>query len=219
METPFLTHLTQEDYKFVYEASEDSFLLLDALEEDLTQIRDNKPLLCVEIGSGSGVIITALAKSLSSSAHCVAIDINQHACKATKKTTIINEATVDVIAMDLLSSFRCNSIDLLIFNPPYVPTEENEVNHGDEETFAGCLVKSWAGGEDGCSTVKRLMPFLKEKLSQSAVFYLLLLRENKPREMLKIFLEMGFSGSIIKERRIRGEYLYILKIVRCNSIK
>uniref|UniRef100_A0A1B0CPT4 Methyltransferase HEMK2 n=1 Tax=Lutzomyia longipalpis TaxID=7200 RepID=A0A1B0CPT4_LUTLO len=198
--------------QFVYEAAEDSFLLLDALEEDLIQIRAQKPILCVEIGSGSGVIITALAKSLSSSAHCIAIDINQHACKATKRTSQANGATVDVIAMDLLSSFRANSIDLLIFNPPYVPTEENEADSEDQATFAGCLAKSWAGGVDGCATVRRLLPSLGEKLSQSAAFYLLLLRENKPREMLKTFHEMGFTGSIVKERRIRGEYLYILKI-------
>ncbi|XP_059610083.1 methyltransferase N6AMT1 [Phlebotomus argentipes] len=219
METPFLTHLTQEDYKFVYEAAEDSFLLLDALEEDLPQIRDQKPLLCVEIGSGSGVIITALAKSLSSSAHCVGIDINYHACKATKKTSLVNGASLDVAAMDLLSAFRSHSIDLLIFNPPYVPTEPSEDDSRDRGTFAGCLVKSWAGGKDGCSTLHRLFPFLADKLSQKAIFYLLLLRENKPKEVLKTFLTLGFSGSIVKERRIRGEYLYILKIVRCNSIK
>uniref|UniRef100_A0A1B0EYV7 Rnh202 triple barrel domain-containing protein n=1 Tax=Phlebotomus papatasi TaxID=29031 RepID=A0A1B0EYV7_PHLPP len=86
------------------------------------------------------------------------------------------------------------------------------------ETFSGCLVKSWAGGEDGCSTVNRLLPTLVEKLAPASVFYLLLLRENKPKEWLKTFQQLGFSGSIIKERKIRGEYLYILKIVRCNSI-
>uniref|UniRef100_A0A6B2EEN5 Methyltransferase HEMK2 n=1 Tax=Phlebotomus kandelakii TaxID=1109342 RepID=A0A6B2EEN5_9DIPT len=218
METPFLTHLTQEDYKFVYEAAEDSFLLLDALEEDLSQIREQEPLICVEIGSGSGVIVTALAKILSSSAHCIGIDINHHACKATMKTSLANGVSLDVAVVDLLSAFRSHSIDLLIFNPPYVPTEANEED-GDRETFAGCLVKSWAGGEDGCNTVNRLLPSLDDKLSPTAVFYLLLLRENRPKEVLKTFLALGFSGSIIKERKIRGEYLYILKIVRCNSIK
>ncbi|GAB0088358.1 hemK methyltransferase family member 2 [Sergentomyia squamirostris] len=219
METPFLTHLTQDDYKYVYEASEDSFLLLDALEEDLQDIKKQSPLLCVEIGCGSGVIIAALAKYLSSSAHCIGIDINYRACEATKKTSRVNSASLDTTAMDLLSAFRANSIDLLIFNPPYVPTDANEENLGDQETFSGCLVKSWAGGEDGCSTLNRLLPSLQEKLSHSCVFYLLLLRENNPKVVLEKFSNFGFVGKIIKERKIRGEYLYILKIVRCNSIK
>lgn len=132
---------------------------------------------------------------------------------------MVNGASVDVATMDLLSAFRSNSIDLLIFNPPYVPTEVDEEDCEGGETFSGCLVKSWAGGEDGCSTVNRLLPSLVEKLAPSSVFYLLLLRENKPKEWLKTFQQLGFSGSIIKERKIRGEYLYILKIVRCNSIK
>lgn len=61
--TPYIGHLTEEDYEHVYEPAgerdqsrplligpEDSFILLDALEADAIPLRASQPSLCVEIG-------------------------------------------------------------------------------------------------------------------------------------------------------------------------
>jgi len=40
--TPNISHITREDYKDVYEPSEDSFLLMDALENDVSLIKKLK---------------------------------------------------------------------------------------------------------------------------------------------------------------------------------
>lgn len=54
--------------------------MLDALENELNFIQQLNPLICAEIGSGSGINITALSKKLTKS-KCFAIDINSIACK------------------------------------------------------------------------------------------------------------------------------------------
>ena len=48
--TPDLSHLTRRDYLQVYEPAEDTFCLLDALEQDADRLRVAQPRLVVEIG-------------------------------------------------------------------------------------------------------------------------------------------------------------------------
>lgn len=81
----------------------------------------------LQVGSGSGIIITALKQVLKSTAFCLGVDINEHACKMTKSTSWNNNCPVDVIQGDLISCFKSNSIDLIVFNPPYVVTSNDEV--------------------------------------------------------------------------------------------
>ena len=40
--TPFYSNLTPDDFKRVYEPAEDTFLLMDALEKDINNIKDQK---------------------------------------------------------------------------------------------------------------------------------------------------------------------------------
>ena len=47
---PDLTGLKMKDFEFVYEPSDDTFLLCDALERDRLEIILSRPKLCLEIG-------------------------------------------------------------------------------------------------------------------------------------------------------------------------
>lgn len=216
METPYTTHITSDDFKYVYEPAEDSFLLLDALEAELPNFLANKPAVCLEIGSGSGVIITALAKALPNSV-CFASDINPRACAITRKTAEYNQASLNVINMDLVGAFRYRSIDVLVFNPPYVVTPDDEItiNATDQQQVNEKIVKSWAGGTCGRLIMDRVFKQLDMILSPTGVAYILVIEDNKPDDIVRDLKELGFNAKSIAERRIRGEYLIILKIERC----
>lgn len=216
METPYLTHITSEEFNFVYEPAEDSFLLLDALEADLALLIDAEPVVCVEIGSGSGVIITALAKSLPESA-CFAVDINPRACAITKRTAKFNEANLQVINMNLLNGFRPNSVDILVFNPPYVVTTDEELTEdgaADGGAFNVNIKKSWAGGVDGRRIMDKVFDRLDSILTWNGIAYVLVIEENKPLEIIRKLKKLNFNAAIVAERRIRGEHLFVLKIQR-----
>ena len=133
IKTPITDHV---DFDQVYEPAEDSFLLLDALEKDLEimlnqdQQKNSSPVFCLEIGSGSGIISTGLASVLPNSM-IFACDINPQACLASQKTSEINETAKNqsIIRMDFLNFFPfCDGkIDLLVCNPPYVATNDDEL--------------------------------------------------------------------------------------------
>jgi SAM-dependent methyltransferase len=131
--TPDLTHLSQTDYVHVYQPCADSYVLIDALECDLDLILASEPTLCVEMGCGSGIITALLAWLLSSKSHpChfISCDINGVAIAASQATYKANKVTTaDLIHCDLATPFLPRlrrTIDLLLFIPPYVPTEHND---------------------------------------------------------------------------------------------
>lgn len=207
MDTPQV-NLTADELDNVYEPSEDSFLLIDALEMDLEKLKINKPLTFLEVGSGSGIIISALAMAMKKfcSSHFLAVDINPKACEVTKKTSIANKVNVEVVQMDLLQFIHTKNIfDVIVFNPPYVVTESLEILDNK------LISKAWAGGCKGREVMDRLFPVIPELLSNNGLFYLLLIKENEPQSIIDIFKDFNISGSIVTERRIRGEHLYVLR--------
>uniref|UniRef100_A0A023F7J7 Methyltransferase HEMK2 n=1 Tax=Triatoma infestans TaxID=30076 RepID=A0A023F7J7_TRIIF len=203
METPLWKF--DETTDGVYEPREDSFLLLDALEADLKLIKEKCcPTIALEVGSGSGIIISAISKQLDLSALCLAIDINPAACKITSETAILNNVTVEVLRSDLINGLKLEgTIDLFVFNPPYIPSSEDEM--------FGMLDKAWAGSSQGRSLIDRLFPELPRIMSERCVGYLVAIEENNPDEMIKIISSMGFDCLIVSLKKIIGEKLYIIR--------
>ena len=76
------------------------------------------------------------------------------------------------------------------------------------------IVRSWAGGVDGREVTNLVLKNLSSILSPNGIFYLLLLKENKPYEIIEQLEKSCFKSFVIKERKIRGEHLFVLKISR-----
>src|SRR5688572_21422063 len=91
---PSLDHLLMEDFECIYEPSDDTFLLCDAIENDRQTIKHMSPQLVIEIGCGSGCVITFLTKLLleENVENCLSIatDINPKALECTQRTAIAN---------------------------------------------------------------------------------------------------------------------------------
>ena len=90
---PSLDHATFVDWNHVYEPSEDTFLLLDALFADRAALRTSRVI--VEIGPGSGVVATYLAKLTHN--NVLAVDVNEAACALTTRTAAANDANSDLL--------------------------------------------------------------------------------------------------------------------------
>jgi len=202
--TPDFSHLKKEDFDYIYEPSEDTFLFLDALEKEIEFLEKLKPLICVEIGSGSGCVITFLAKLMKILRRNCAFfgtDINLRASFATKVTTKRNEVDVEVINCDLLNCLEKRlkgKIDVLLFNPPYVPTSEEEFQTSLSISEKTILSATWSGGINGMEVTSRILPKVKDLLSPGGCFYLVVLEENNPKKIKEFMVTEGFSYSVNK---------------------
>ncbi|KFY89074.1 hypothetical protein V500_05950, partial [Pseudogymnoascus sp. VKM F-4518 (FW-2643)] len=204
--TPTTSHVP---FTHIYEPAEDSYLLLDTFSSPplTTLFRSLFPSsapspspLILEIGTGSGVVLaflTAHAETIFGRADVVSVgvDINEHACRATAETVrgAVKEAAVDGeggtaaasgsylgnCVGDLTSAVRSGSVDVLVFNPPYVPTPDVPVlqdGDGDAEApkdrdeayerESRLLALSYAGGRDGMEVTDRLLAEIPRVLSQ-----------------------------------------------------
>ena len=241
---PSLDHLHYKDYDYVYEPSDDTFLLCDALTNEYEEELSKHFTYC-EIGSGSGCVITFIGQLLKSHNYnnplLLAIDVNKKANEMTQKTAVANNIHVECIRMNLISSIRDNHsinittnynqsssllsfsslplLDVIVFNPPYVPTPVDEVG-GDG------IEASWAGGIDGRQVIDEFLlssfsnnnnnnnSKLCSILSAEGVVYMILVEENKPQEVIQLCESLGLQGTVILSRRARNELLHVLKIKR-----
>ena len=227
--TPSTNHVS---FDRVYEPAEDSFLLLDTLSssQEISFLRErfsstrssgNASPLVVEIGTGSGVVlafVTAHCKTLFGRPDVLTLgaDINSFACKATVETvrTTCEEIAsstdpthgifLSTLNANLGSALRPSQVDVLVFNPPYVPTEElpslsehtvykkskNGLTSFEQDSYL--LALSYGGGVDGMEITNRLLDELPRLLNPCrGVAYILLCAQNKPEDVKQRIRQWG----------------------------
>ena len=138
--TPLYSHMKEKRFENVYDPAEDSFLMMDALEADMENILKLRPTICLEIGTGSGALLTFLASILGNTSFNIATDINEIATECAMETSLENKATIQCIVDDLVTCLMprlFQKIDIIIFNPPYVVTPSSEV--GSRSIEAACV--------------------------------------------------------------------------------
>ncbi|EIE21191.1 S-adenosyl-L-methionine-dependent methyltransferase [Coccomyxa subellipsoidea C-169] len=198
----------------VYDPSDDSFALVDALVKAAEEWRSKPPRICVEVGSGSGYItcsVALLLQHLGITAHCISTDINPAALHSTECTLQAHNVAdkVDLVHTDLLEGLRPRlrkAVDLLVFNPPYVPTP-------DEEVLRTGIAQAWAGGNRGRVVIDRFLPMVEDLLSPDGQLFLVTVAENDPEEIIGIMQQSGLSGEVVLRRRADEEHL---SIIRCS---
>lgn len=229
--TPSTSHVP---YEKVYEPAEDSFLLLDTLSsgsektflrkrfnhrQHLTS-KDSPSPVIVEIGTGSGVVLSFLHAHTESilgrqDILTAGVDVNRFACEATAETIRVAELEQDATTLshgfylgtilgDLTGCIKPGQVDLLIFNPPYVPTSELPRLPNDEaknattyEDDSHLLSLSYAGGIDGMETTNRLLQSLPEVLNSfRGCAYVLLCAQNKPEKVKEQIKSWGSAWAV-----------------------
>ncbi|XP_038200271.1 methyltransferase N6AMT1 isoform X1 [Arvicola amphibius] len=203
--TPLYGHVGRGAFSDVYEPSEDTFLLLDALEAAAAELAGVE--ICLEVGAGSGVVSAFLASMIGPQALYMCTDINPQAAACTLETAHCNRVHLQPIITDLVQGLLPRlkgKVDLLVFNPPYVVTPPEEVgSHGIEA--------AWAGGRNGREVMDRFFPLASDLLSPRGLFYLVTIKENNPEEIFKTLKTKGLQGTTALCRQAGQEILSVLR--------
>ena len=192
-----------EDYVFfvdenVYEPAEDSFLFAENLD-----VKAGDWVL--DMGTGCGLLaVTAVKRGAS----VIALDVNPYALRCARKNAVLNNArsNVDFVQSDLFSSFHVAvKFDVILFNAPYLPTEDIE--------GSSLLEKAWSGGETGRKVIDLFISEAPKHLKPQGHILLLQSTLSNINETLCKFTENGMHGSIVAERGLSFfETIAILKI-------
>lgn len=212
--TPDVRHLRPQ----VYDPAEDLFLLLDTLEEQRQwlQSRFSHPL-CLEIGSGLGVVLSFLHTHIFPHGYAIATDINPNACLQTKETFGDNNAggslAVEALRMMGFSGVRDGIVDVIVYNPPYVPAELVPTLPTTDIDDAW-LDLALDGGADGMELTWPILDELDTKLLALGVAYVLFCARNHPDRVSEILRERGWQVSEVLRRKAAWEVLLVLRICR-----
>lgn len=215
--------------------------------------------LVVEAGTGSGVVLAFVAAQSQAifgrrDILTLGTDVNRNACLATQETVStalkappgnpetasashLQTVHISSLTADLCSSLRPSSVDVLLFNPPYVPSEElpalptaaqNDTATAQAmsrsakfESDSYFLSLTYAGGADGLETTNRLLDAIPGILSPRGVAYVLLCKQNRPDEVKERIRGWGrWNAETVGSSGMQAgwEKLVIVRIWRADGL-
>lgn len=174
----------------VYSPAEDTRLLLRAA---LQEVGPTDRVL--EIGCGRALI----SQEISHVARLVvATDVNPFATRAARSLGL------ETVRADLFRGIKAR-FDLVIFNPPYLPT-------APEERSQGWINYALDGGESGRETIIRFLNGLREHLSPRGRALLLVSSHCEIPRVTEAAARLGFGSQVAASERYFFEELQVLKI-------
>lgn len=173
----------------VYRPQDDTSLLIEVLKRqrlaDATRVLD----LC----AGTGALSIAAAKA--GAGHVLAIDISRRAIVNIGLNRLLNHVSVEARRGDLTEALNGEMFDLVVSNPPYVPSE------GDTLPTTG-IERAWDAGATGRALLDQIIASAPDVLVPGGSLLLLqsaLCDVDKTEAMLE---ERGMTAEVVAWRSI-----------------
>ena len=165
----------------------DSEILVEAVLSNYNNMNENLNIL--DLGTGSGCLILSLLK-MYKNATGLAIDISDKALQVAKQ----NAKNLKVENIQFLKNNWNDNIedkfDIIISNPPYIPTKEIKELEPEVNKFNPLLALD--GGEDGLNCYRYLAKSLDKNLKENKKIFLEI-GKNQEKDIEKIFNENGYK--------------------------
>ena len=150
------------------------------------------PTTIVDVGTGSGCIVVALAKKLPN-AEFIALDVSQDALEVARGNAALHqvEKRVRFFESDLLENLPSSFVaEVIVSNPPYIA--DGELAKLPKEVRDFEPVRALAAGEDGLKVIRRLVMNARRALSASG-FVALEIGAGQREAVEGIFGQQGYA--------------------------
>lgn len=184
-------------HRDVYEPSDDSFLLSRVMRDVVAP-----GLRVLEVGCGTGLVGLTAAKQ---GAEVTLTDANPFAVELARHNAKENKVQVTVIETDLLEGLT-GPFDVVCFNPPYLPTAEDDVVEGP-------LNLAFDGGLDGNQVVLRFVEQIGALPERPGAVYVIHSSLSDPAPLIAAMGELGYVGDEVAKESFFYETLWVRRFV------
>jgi release factor glutamine methyltransferase len=168
-------------YEEVYEPAEDSFLFAENLD-----VAEGSAVL--DLGAGCGILGVLATKKAG---NVLSVELNPYAVRCAKENSKLNHmrGKMSFLQADLFTAMAANAaFDLVLFNAPYLPSDECEA--------ASWIGRSWAGGADGRQVVDRFIAEVPVHLKPGGRVLLMQSTLTGVEETLRKFTEQNLRAKV-----------------------
>ncbi len=162
----------------------------------------------LDLCTGSGAIAIATYNELKKAGRKVqmtAVDISEGALELAKENAVANDAEITFMQSDLFSNVRAR-FDLIVSNPPYVPTATIETLQKEVKEFEPHLALD--GGADGLEIYRKIASEAPKYLTRGGTI-IMEVGEGQAAEVVKLFKGNAYS-MIVKDFNGVDRYVKIV---------
>jgi len=182
----------------VYVPAEDSYVLADNL-----LIEKGQSVL--EIGTGSGIVAMYASKLTD---RITVTDINFDACELARKNFEANNIKgIEILFGNLFEPVKNRKFDVILFNTPYLPTE-------DDEVLDDTINYAFDGGLNGRKVIDLFLDEVGNHLNDGGIVQLIQSSLSGNDETLARLDELGFIAEIAEK-----EHFFFEDITLINAYK
>lgn len=178
----------------VYQPAEDSSLLVEATKEGI-DATDR----VLDLGTGSGYV--GLEIRSATGATVVGSDVNPLACRRAR------ERGLPTIQGFLVEPFPAETFDVVLFNPPYLPADEDAERDDWMEV-------ALTGGETGRTVIEPFVETVGRVLTRRGTVFLVASTLSGLDEIRRTATEAGFDVRTVARESFPFEELVVLEMKR-----
>jgi len=168
----------------VYRTEDDTDLLIGVMRRGSYAV-DRRVL---DIGTGSGALAIAAARAGATSV--TAVDLSWRSVAATWMNSRLNRAAVSVRHGDLFAPVAGRRFELVVANPPYVPSESSVLPRHP-------IARAWDAGPDGRALLDRICAGAGDILTPNGDLLLVHSELSGTQRTLDALTEAGLRAQVL----------------------